>query len=512
MSADARRVIQLAQLPEDRATRFVVDGENILLVRQGGSVHAYSANCPHAGAPLEEGALCHGHIVCPWHKGTFDAATGQVLEPPALMDLDRYPVTIEGDDVLVTPRKLDKPVTKAFTDTPKFVVAGAGAAGAAACAALRANAFTGHITLIGEESREPYDRTSLSKFVPSAEMPADEVPSLLPPHWLEEQQIERITESVASLDVAQRRIRFEDGRELTYDTALLATGSVPKLPPVKGHDLKGVYLLRNLQDAAALSHAAESAQHVAIIGGSFIGLEVASALRKRGTQVTVISPESVPFERQFGARLGTMFQHLHESNGVVFKLKEKLSEIAGDTQAREIILESGTRIAVDAVIIGVGVSLATGFIQGLPLQKDGGVLVNAGMQAAPGLYAAGDIAAFPLYENQEPLRVEHWRVAQQQAVIAAQNMCGARHRFLATPYFWTYHYGKNFEYLGHAREWDEIVIDGSLEEQKFLALYIKDGIVIAALACQREAATARLIEAMPAGISSGEALRLANEE
>lgn len=515
MSADARRVIQLTQLSENRATRLIVEGENILLVRQGDTVRAYGADCPHAGGPLEEGALCNGRIVCPWHKGSFDVATGKVLEPPALFDLDCYPVTVAGDDVLVTPRKVDKPKTGTTTDKPKFVIVGSGAAGAAACTALRANGFSGHITLIGEESPEPYDRTALSKFVPSAEMSPTDVPALLPPHWLEKQQIDRIEASVIALDVAQRSIHLADGQELTYDTALLATGSVPELPSIKGCDLKSVYLLRNLRDAAALFEAAGNAHHVAIIGSGFIGLEVASALRKRGAQVTVVSSGRVPFERQFGSRLGMMFQHLHESQGVVFRFNEKLSEIAGDasnSQARAIVLESGARLEIDAVLIGVGVSPATGFLKGLSLQKDGGVIVNAGMQAAPGLYAAGDIAAFPLYENQEPLRIEHWRVAQQHAVIAAQNMCGARNRYQGVPYFWTYHYGKSFEYLGHATSWDDLEIDGSPEDHQFLALYVKDHKVIAVLACQREAATARLIGSLQAGLSADEALQLAKDE
>ena len=512
MSAVARRVIQLAQLPEDHATRVEVDGEKILLVRNGDTVHAYSADCPHAGAPLEEGALCNGHIICPWHKGTFDATTGEVLEPPALMSLDRYPVVVRDGDVMVTPVKIERPGAAASSDTPRFVVIGAGAAGAAACAALRANGFSGHVTLIGEESPEPYDRTALSKFVPSGEMAPDDVPPLLPPHWLEQEHVERVVGTIVSLDVPKRKIRFDDGRMLTYDAALLASGSTPQFPPVPGRDLKSVYLLRTLHDATALCEGLESAQRAVIVGSSFIGLEVASALRERGVQVTVVAPEHVPFERQFGARFGALFQRLHESHGVTFKLNEKVAEFAGDTHVREVVLESGARLPADVVLVGTGVAPATGFIQGLPLQKDGGVLVNAGMQAAPGLYAAGDIAAFPLYEDQEPVRIEHWRLAQQHAFTAAQNMCGARNRYSGVPYFWTYHYGKSFEYLGYASGWDDIVVDGDPEQHRFLALYVKAGIVVAALACERGAATARLVESMQTGLSSTEALRLASEQ
>jgi NADPH-dependent 2,4-dienoyl-CoA reductase/sulfur reductase-like enzyme/nitrite reductase/ring-hydroxylating ferredoxin subunit len=515
MPTIARRVAQLSQLRSDRAERFVVDGEAILLVRDGDTVHAYSADCPHAGAPLEEGALCHGRIICPWHKATFDVATGNVLEPPALVALDRYPVVVAGDDVMVTPEKLPQPVRNASDLKPHYVVIGAGAAGAAACAALRECGFSGHLTLIGAEPHAPYDRTALSKFVPSGEMPAADVPPLLPQDWFGRHDVERIVGNVARLDVPGRTIHFETGGELTYDTALLATGSVPKLPAIPGVELGGVHVLRSLDDAAALVDAIgdDAGQtQVAILGSSFIGLETASALRKRGAPVTVISPEKVPFAKQFGERAGVMFRELHERHGVVFHLEAKVASLEGEEgDVHEVMLENGDAISADLVLLGTGVAPATGFVEGLPLQKDGGMIVNAGMQAAPGLYAAGDIAAFPLHEDEEPLRIEHWRVAQQHARIAAENMCGARHRYAGVPYFWTYHFGKRFEYLGHANEWDEIVIDGHLDQHQFVALYVKDEKVIAALACEREAQTARLIDAMARGVSRADALAMISD-
>lgn len=516
MPTTARRVAQLSQLRADRAERVEVDGEKILLVRDGETVHAYAADCPHAGGPLEEGALCNGRIICPWHKASFDAATGDLLEPPALFALDRYPVTVDGDAVMVTPQKLAQPVTGATSREPHYVVIGAGAAGAAACATLRECGFAGRVTLIGEEAHAPYDRTALSKFVPSFEMTPADVPPLLAPEWLEQNGIERIVAKVARLDVPARTIHFESGDPLTYDTALLATGGVPKLPDIPGCELGGVHVLRSLDDAAALIDALgddASETQVAILGSSFIGLETASALRKHGTQVTVISPDKVPFAKQFGERAGAMFRALHESNGVVFHLEAKVASLEGEEgNVHQVMLGSGEHVAADVVLLGTGVSPATGFVEGLPLQKDGGVIVNAGMQAAPGLYAAGDIAVFPLHENQEPLRVEHWRVAQQHARIAAQNMCGARNRYNGVPFFWTYHYGKRFEYLGHANEWDEIVVDGELERQQFVALYLKDGMVAAVLACEREADTARLIDAMAQGLSHAQALAMLADE
>ncbi|MCC8400350.1 FAD-dependent oxidoreductase [Paraburkholderia sp. MMS20-SJTN17] len=527
MSTTARRVARLSEVPAERAVRVSVDDTPILLVRDGDTVHAYSANCPHAGGPLEEGALCHGRIICPWHKGTFDVATGDVLEPPALLPLDRYPVTLDGDDVLVSAEKIARPEPAAPTPPgdaaaqPKhYAVIGAGAAGAAACAALRECGFEGRITLIGDEAQAPYDRTSLSKFVPSFEMAPADVPPLLPPDWAHAHGIERIVAKVARLDVPAHTIHFESGaggsgqsiEPLKYDTALLATGGVPRVPDIPGCDLGGVLVLRHLDDASALVDALgddASQTRVAIIGSGFIGLEVASALRQHGVPVSVISRDEVPFAKQFGERAGRMLRALHESHGVRFYPGAKVASLEGEEgNVHTVMLDSGQAIAADVVLLGTGVAPATGFVEGLPLQKDGGVIVNAGMQAACGLYAAGDIAVFPLHENQEPVRIEHWRVAQQHARIAAQNMCGARNRYADVPFFWTYHYGKNFEYLGHADEWDEIFIDGDIDHHRFIALYVRDGNVDAVLACEREALTARLSDAMRGGLSRADALAI----
>lgn len=513
MPTPARRVAQLSQLREDRAERIVVDGENILLVRNGDSVRAYAADCPHAGGPLEKGALCNGRIICPWHKATFDVLTGNVLEPPALVALAAYPASVSGDDVMVTPEKLSQPARDASVQDPHFVVIGAGAAGAAACTALRECGFDGRITLVGEEPHAPYDRTVLSKFVLSGEMSPHDVPPLLEPDWLDRHDVERIVAKVVRLDVPKRTIHFATGGKFVYDTALLATGSVPKTPSIPGHGLGRVHVLRNLDDAVALVEEIGEDCEVAILGSSFIGLETASALRKRGTQVTVISPGKVPFAKQFGERAGRMFRELHERNGVVFRLEARVTSLEGEEgKVHEVMLESGDHICADVVLLGTGVAPATDFVEGLPLQKDGGVIVNAGMQAAPGLYAAGDIAVFPLHENEEPVRVEHWRVAQQHARIAAENMCGARHRYVGVPYFWTYHFGKRFEYLGHASEWDDLVIVGDLDRQQFVVLYVKNDKVVAVLACEREAQTARLIDAMGKDVSRADALKIVQKD
>jgi len=223
----------------------------------------------------------------------------------------------------------------------------------------------------------------------------------------------------------------------------------------------------------------------------------------------VVSPEPVPFGKQFGPRLGSMFKELHEANGVAFRMGAQASRLDGDGHVEAVVLEDGTRLAADLVVAGVGVRPATSFVHGLALAEDGGVPVDAGMRAAAdGLYAAGDIALFPLFEGAEPTRIEHWRVAQQHARIAARNMLGGSERYAGVPYFWTYHYGKRFDYLGHPTEWDDVVVDGDTGEHVFVALLVKERLVAGALGCQRERETAILSERMRAPLPVGEALRL----
>jgi apoptosis-inducing factor 3 len=509
MAGSMQQAAKFVDLPEDHGTRVTVADTPILLVRQGDKVHAFSADCPHAGAPLEEGAVCNGRIVCPWHKGTFAIADGSLIEPPPLAGLKCYPVAIENGNVLVSPEAQAQPQRKLTADTRTMAVIGAGAAGAAACATLREAGFDGRLVLIGPEHVMPYDRTALSKFVLAGDMPPEKIPPLLPDDFLSTQRIERVEAEVVKLDAAAKRIDLPNELTLHYDAALICTGGIPKPMDVPGSNLRRVFLLRSRDDAAMILASLEGLRKALIVGASFIGLEVASSLRKRGMDVTVVAPGKVPLGSQFGEKLGRMFQRLHEKNGVVFRMESKIAAFLGDDIVNEAELESGEKLPAEIVIIGTGVRPATDFLKGVDLADDGGVPVDSSMQAAPGLYAAGDIAQFPLPRSDKTLRIEHWRVAQQHARVAALNMAGGDEHYTGVPYFWTYHFGKRFEYLGHASEHDEVVIDGDVDTQAFIAYLMKDGLVAAAVACDREALTARLAEAMRSTLTLAEARRAA---
>lgn len=505
MAGSFQQAAKLVDLTEDHGTRVTVADTPILLVRQGDKVHAFSADCPHAGAPLEEGAVCNGRIVCPWHKGTFAIADGKLIEPPPLAGLKCYPVAIENGNVLVSPEAQAQPQRKLTADTRTMAVIGAGAAGAGACATLREADFDGRLVLIGPEHVMPYDRTALSKFVLAGDMPPEKIPPLLPDDFLSTQRIERVEAEVVKLDAAAKRIDLTNELTLHYDVALICTGGIPKPMDVPGSNLRRVFLLRSRDDAAMILASLEGLRKALIVGASFIGLEVASSLRKRGMDVTVVAPGKVSLGSQFGDKLGRMFQRLHEKNGVVFRMESKVVAFLGDDIVSEAELESGEKLPAEIVIIGTGVRPATDFLKGVDLADDGGVPVDSSMQAAPGLYAAGDIAQFPLPCSDKTLRIEHWRVAQQHARVAALNMAGGNEHYTGVPYFWTYHFGKRFEYLGHASEHDDVVIDGDIDTQAFIAYLMKDGHVAAAVACDREAPTARLAEAMRSTLTLAQA-------
>ncbi|SAK47696.1 FAD-dependent oxidoreductase [Caballeronia ptereochthonis] len=521
MSPTPHKVARFADLSAERGKRVCIKGDEkdakeipILLVRDGDAVRAYTAECPHAGGPLDEGAICNGRIVCPWHKGTFEVRDGSLVEPPPLKALTRYDATVRDGDVHVSlqPVESSAPKAKARTNDRTMLIVGAGAAGAAACAALREAGFEGRIVLAGNDAREPYDRTSLSKFTLAGDMPPDDVPPLLDPDFFDKHDIERIEAQAVHLDAKERRAELATGMKIDYDAALVCTGGIPRPLGIPGANLEHVHMLRTREDARAIlaSLEGEGSKRAVIIGASFIGLEVASCLRKRAIDVTVVAPGKVPFAKQFGERIGEMFKRLHEKNGVTFHMNSRISALRGGNAVREAILDSGEKLAADVVIAGTGVEPATHFLPGVALEEDGGVRVDATMLAAPALYAAGDIAHFPLPRSDESVRIEHWRVAQQHARVAAYNMAGSAREYVGVPYFWTYHYEKTFDYLGHVKEPDSIEIDGDLATQHFIAFLMKDGRVGAVVACEHDAAVCRLAEAMREPLTLDDARRIAS--
>lgn len=488
-------VTALIDLPDGGMRSFEVDGSKILLTRDGQTVHAVSATCPHAGGPIDQGVRNGSRIVCPWHKATFCLRTGAVVEPPAVDSLPRFDVRIDGQRVLVTVPLAEPAKPTASADGRTFVIVGAGAAGALAAQTLRETGFNGRIVMLDQHNRVPYDRTVLSKYFLSGERNAEKSP-LQSQSFYRQHRIERRTAQVTSLDPTQKRIDCADGFSLTYDRALLATGAAPVRPNIPGIALGNVFFLRSRADAEAILAQAERSERAVVLGASFIGMEVAASLRERGLEVTVVGKETAPFEKQLGTKIGNAFVGLHQRKGLIFRLGRDIDAFEGDGDVRTVVLADGERLPADLVVIGFGVRPVTGFLRGVPLNKDGSLSVDATLRAADGLYAAGDIACFPLKGDGTPVRVEHWRVAEQHGRIAALNMAGLEARYDVVPVFWTIQYMKRLDYIGYASEWDEIVVHGDLQKPEFIAYYVKNGHVIAAAGLDRDQDTAALVELM----------------
>ncbi len=382
--------------------------------------------------------LRDGIITCPWHKAAFRVATGERTEPPALDDLPRFPVREDNGQIVVTPipepERVDPAPPAEGADSRVMVLIGAGAAGESAAQTLREQGFAGRVVMIGREDRLPYDRTIQSKYVLSGQQGGEKSP-LQDAAFYTRHRIERLARKVARVDPAARTLTFADGTTLAYDAALLATGGIPRTLDLPGADLPGVFLLRTAADAEAIVAAAEHARRAVVIGAAFIGMEAAASLRERGLEVTVVAQQAAPFERQLGPQIGNAFRRLHERKGVAFRLGQEARAIEGEGRVQRVVLNDGTILPADLIIAGLGIAPATDILHGIPRRRDGGIAVDATLRAAPNLYAAGDIAAFPHRGDGEAIRVEHWRVAQQHGRIAALNMLGGGVRYEAVPYF-----------------------------------------------------------------------------
>lgn len=489
---------RLTDFPLSGLREVEVGGDKILLIRVGDTVSAIGATCPHAGAPLAGGVLHGSTVICPWHKAAFAAGGGKCLEPPAVDDLPAYALDIINGDIFLAEQPQEAPApapAQAKRDERCFVIIGAGAAGFSAAQELRRQKFAGRIILLDTAGVLPYDRTIQSKSI-LAGTEASEKNPLQNREFYEYQNIERRTGTARSLDPATRMMTLTNGEILRYDVALVATGGKVQPLPFPGGELAGVFTLRSQDDATRIVAAAEHAQHAVIIGAGFIGMEAAAGLRERGIDVTVVSVETAPFEKQLGTKIGNLYKLIHEGNGVQFQLGVGIEALEGENTVTAVRLVGGKIIAADLVVAGLGVTPATQFITGVERDDQGGLIANSNLKIAEGLYAAGDVAVFPLRGDGEQIRVEHWRVAEQQGRVAARAMLGQDAVYDAVPVFWTIQYKKRLDYVGHASGNDELVVRGDIEAQQFIGYYLRDGFVKATCGMNQDSDMAALIALM----------------
>jgi len=438
-----------------------VGNEPILLARRGAEVFAIGATCTHYGGPLAEGLLVDDTVRCPWHHACFSLRTGEAIRAPALnpvgcWKVERRDGRVQVREKIATPA----PPRPSPPSAPRrIVILGGGAAGTAAARMLRQDGYDGSISLVSADAAAPYDRPNLSKDYLAGTASEDWIP-LFPPEFYAEQRIDLMLETRATaIDPAAKRVALAGGTALDYDVLLIATGAEPNRLAVPGAELPHVHLLRSFADSRAIIAAAKTARQAVVIGGSFIGLEVAASLRTRGLQVHVVAPEARPLERVFGPELGDFIRKLHEEHGVVFHLGRQVASI----DAGQVALQNGERLDADLVVVGIGVRPVTELAERAGLTADRGIRVNEYLEtSAKDIFAAGDLARWPDPHCGEAIRVEHWVVAERQGQTAARNILRRRERFDAVPFFWSQHYDVAISYIGHAERWDAIEIDGDM--------------------------------------------------
>jgi NADPH-dependent 2,4-dienoyl-CoA reductase/sulfur reductase-like enzyme/nitrite reductase/ring-hydroxylating ferredoxin subunit len=467
-----------AELADGAMLLCHADGQNVLLVRRGDDVFAVGATCTHYGGPLAEGLVVDGTLRCPWHHACFDLATGHASGGPALSPLDCWKVEKRDDKIFVGDKlPPHRPARAASPPAPgQVVIVGAGAAGHACAEMLRREGYVGRLTLIGDEPPGPVDRPNLSKDYLAGNAPEEWIP-LRPPEFFVENGIELVLGTrVTAVDTAQRAVMLADGRTRPYDALVLATGADPIRLPIPGGDLPHVHTLRTLADSRAIIAKSPHVVRAVVIGASFIGLEAAASLRARNIDVHVVAPEARPLERVLGPELGDFIRSLHEDKGVAFHLGHTPKSI----DDKKVVLDDGSEITADLVVMGVGVRPVVGLAEAAGLKVDRGIVVDEYLvTSAPGVWAVGDVARYPDPRTGQLVRIEHWVVAERQGQTAARNILGKAQKFRSVPFFWSQHYDVQVSYVGHAEKWDKLEVDGSFAERNAKVSYFAGGKLLA---------------------------------
>jgi 3-phenylpropionate/trans-cinnamate dioxygenase ferredoxin reductase subunit len=367
-----------------------------------------------------------------------------------------------------------------------YLLIGGGLASANCARWLREEGAAGEVLVVGREPDRPYNRPDCSKGYLRGEESREE-PLFRPQDWWSEQDIEVLTRtSVTGLDLQSRTARLSSKDEIQFDKALLATGANVRRLNVGGCELEQIHYLRTLGNADAIREGVADAEDVVMIGGSYIGCEVAASLTLMGKKCTIVMQEQTTLERGFGARVGRFCQELLESHGITIHGGDELERFEGDGRVAKVITRNGLELDADAVVVGAGVTPDIQIAQkaGLEIGERGGVRCSSRLQSSvAGVFAAGDICEYDsVLHGGSAVRIEHWDVAFNHGKTAALNMLGKDIPHEVVPYFYSVlgSWGE-LEYVGPAYEWDEEIVRGSIDDGSFTTWYLTDGAVKAAL-------------------------------
>jgi NADPH-dependent 2,4-dienoyl-CoA reductase/sulfur reductase-like enzyme len=369
--------------------------------------------------------------------------------------------------------------------TPRrIVVVGASLAGLRTVEALRREGFDGEIVVLGAEEHLPYDRPPLSKAVLAGKWDADRTALRKPESYAELGAEWRLGAPATGIHLEERAV-LANGERVPFDAAVIATGAAPRsLPGSAGTGsagMPGVHVLRTIDDSLAIRSAFDAGARVAVVGAGFIGGEVAATARARGLDVAMIEALPVPLEHSLGADMGRVVAQVHRDHGVDVRLGASVEAIEGSGRVERVKLRDGSHVDADVVVVGIGVSPVTGWLEGSGLALSDGVVCDqccratlADGRVAPGVFAVGDVARWTNPRFGESMRIEHWTHATESAdAVAAALLAGEdAEPYAPIPYFWSDQFDVKIQYAGRARPDDEmVVVDGDVEERRFVALY-----------------------------------------
>lgn len=362
----------------------------------------------------------------------------------------------------------------------KTVIVGAGHAAGQVVASLRQKKYGGKIVLIGDEEHYPYQRPPLSKKFLAGELPAERL-YLKPPAFYDDPDIDvHLNTRVTNIDPAGKSVTDADGHQYDYDDLVIATGARVRKLDLPGSDLPGVHYLRNIQDVTAMQREMEKGARLVIIGGGYIGLEVAAVAASRGLRVTVVEMEKRVMSRVVSEQVSAFYQSEHREHGVELKLSTGLTGFSGGESVAKVMLSDGTAIAADLVLIGIGV------VPNVELADDAGIHVDNGIRvdeccrtSEKNVYAVGDCTNHPNNLLGRQLRLESVHNALEQAKTAASNICGDELRYSQVPWFWSDQYDLKLQIAGISEGYDRTVLRGDPADRAFSCLYLRDGQLIA---------------------------------
>ncbi|MGH2789056.1 MAG: NAD(P)/FAD-dependent oxidoreductase [Actinomycetota bacterium] len=367
-----------------------------------------------------------------------------------------------------------------------FVIVGASLAEGTAAATLREEGFDGRVILIGEELTPPYERPPLSKEYFRGEVPFANA-LVRPEDFYASNDIEtHFSVRATRVDPTEKTVELSGGDRIAYDKVLITTGSRNRRFPIPGLDLEGIYDLRTIEDCDRIKKELVSGRRAAVVGMGFIGSEIASSLRQMGVEVVAVEGGKFPLAKVLGEDIGRIMQHIHRDHGVEMIFEDRVSGFEGSGRVQRIVTHGGRRIDCDFAVVGVGVEPVTDVVAGSGIDVANGIVVDEYCRTnVDGAFAAGDVTNHYHPVFRQRMRVEHWHNAMNQGAAAARNMMGRTSVYNEIHWFWSDQYDYNLQYTGFHREWDELVVRGSLEDRDFIAFYVKDGIVAAAAGMNR---------------------------